>query len=84
MLTIMGIAAETHGIDLVGTKIGIEKLMIADPMRRIGEVIVHIHFPIYSSYTEKEKLILEKAAKTCPVYLSLHERTIKTIYFHWS
>jgi len=83
MLTIMGIAARTHEIALEGTRIDIEKIMIADPQRRIGEVKVDFNFPEGSSFSEKEKTILEKAALTCPVYLSLSERVIKTVHFHW-
>ncbi|HNB81174.1 MAG TPA: OsmC family protein [Chitinophagaceae bacterium] len=83
MLTIMGIAARTHQISLEGTKIEIEKIMIADPMRRIGEIKVHFHFPEGHTYNDKEKVILEKAALTCPVFLSLHEQTIKTVHFNW-
>ncbi len=83
MLSIMGIAARTHVIELVDTKVDIEKIMIADPQRRIGEIKVDFHFPIGVVYTEKEKTILEKAALTCPVFLSLGENVIKTVKFHW-
>ena len=37
MMTIMGIAAQTHGIDIDGTKLHITKIMSASP-RRIGEI----------------------------------------------
>ncbi len=83
MLSIMGIAARTHAIDLVNTKVDIEKIMIADPLRRIAEIKVDFHFPEGKNYSEKEKLILERAALTCPVYLSLHEKVIKTVNFQW-
>ncbi len=39
MLTIMGIAANTHGIDIDGTKTSITKIMAASP-RRVAEVVV--------------------------------------------
>lgn len=83
MLSIMGIAARTHGIDLVDTKVDIEKIMVADPMRRIAEIRVDFHFPEGKTYSEKERRILERAALTCPVHLSLHEKVIKTVNFHW-
>jgi uncharacterized OsmC-like protein len=83
MLSIMGIAARTHDIELVNTKVDIEKIMIADPHRRIGEIKVAFHFPEGKIYTDKEKTILEKAALTCPVYLSLGENVIKTVVFNW-
>jgi uncharacterized OsmC-like protein len=83
MLSIMGIAARTHEIELIDTQLDIEKIMIADPQRRIGEIKVDFHFPNGIVYSEKEKTILEKAAMTCPVFLSLGENVIKTVKFHW-
>jgi len=81
MLTIMGIAANTHGFSIDGTKISINKIMVANP-RRIGEIVVDFTFPL-NSYIEKEKLLIEKAAATCPVGLSLHPDLIQTINFNW-
>ena len=83
MLSIMGIAARTHEIDIVNTKIEIEKIMVADPLRRIGEIIVVFQLPIGKIYNDKEKTILEKAAMTCPVFLSLGENVKKTIQWNW-
>jgi len=83
MLSIMGIAARTHEIDIIDTKIDIEKIMIADPLRRIGEIGVVFHMPIGKNYTDKEKIILEKAAMTCPVFLSLADNVQKTIRWNW-
>ena len=83
MLSIMGIAARTHEIDIIDTKIDIEKRMIADPLRRIGEIGVVFHMPSGKNYTDKEKIILEKAAMTCPVFLSLAENVQKTIRWNW-
>lgn len=81
MLTIMGIAANTHGFSIDGTKISVNKIMVANP-RRIGEIVVDFTFPL-NSYNEKEKLLIEKAAATCPVALSLHPDLIQTINFNW-
>lgn len=83
MLSIMGIAARTHQIHLEGTKVDVEKIMIADPLRRIGEIKIGFHFPDNVVYTDKEKMILEKAAMTCPVFMSLAENVIKTVAFNW-
>lgn len=83
MLSIMGIAANTHSMDIVETSVDIEKIMVADPFRRIGEIKVDIHFPSTMTYTDKEKKILERAALTCPVYLSLNENVQKTVTFNW-
>ncbi len=82
MCTIMGIAARTHEIDMDGTVCEVEKIMTPSP-RRIGEVKVKVRFPMGKSYTDKEKKILEHAALTCPVYLSLHPECKKTVDFMW-
>lgn len=83
MLSIMGIASRTHGINIDGAEAEVEKIMIADPSRRIGEIKVHITMPKTHPYSDKEKQILEKAAMTCPVFLSLSESVIKTISWNW-
>ena len=83
MLTIMGIAARTHGFNIDGTRMDIEKGMVADPQRRIGRIGIHITLPSTEAYNEKQRTILEKAALTCPVYLSLHENVEKAIEWTW-
>jgi uncharacterized OsmC-like protein len=82
MVTIMGIAARTHSIDIVGVTCDIEKIMASDP-RRIGEIKVQVSFPDPGRYSDKEKKILEHAALTCPVFLSLHPDLKKTVSFNW-
>jgi putative redox protein len=81
MLTIMGIAANNHGFSIEGTHMEITKVMASDP-RRVAEVIVDFHLPLII-YTDKQKLILEKAAKTCPVALSLHPDLKQSITFNF-
>jgi len=55
--------------------------MAADP-RRVAEIVINFKFP--KTYDEKEQKILERAALTCPVYLSLHPDLKKTVDFGWS
>ncbi len=81
MLTIMGIAAREHQINIEKTDCKITKIMAPEPPRRVGEIIVELKFP--ETYTDKEKKILERAALTCPVYLSLHPDIKKTVSFGW-
>jgi uncharacterized OsmC-like protein len=81
MLTIMGIAARTHSIDMNGCEIKITKVMASNP-RRISEVIVDFNFT-KNDYTDKEKKILEHAARTCPVAISLHPDLKQTLLFPW-
>ncbi len=82
MLTIMGIAAKQHQLNIDNTTCSITKIMAAEPPRRVGEIVVNLKFP-ETNYTEKDKKILEKAALTCPVYLSLHPDIKKTVDFGW-
>jgi len=77
MMTIIGIAGQTHNFNVDGTEIKITKIMAENP-RRVSEVIVEFDFP-GREYSEKEKAIIWHAAKTCPVLLSLHPDLIKTI-----
>ncbi len=79
MLTIMGIAAREHGFSIDGTKATVTKVMLSDP-RRIGEVKIVLDFPDIS-YTKKQKQIIEKAGRTCPVALSLHPDLKQNISF---
>ncbi len=81
MLTIMGIKARNSKIDIEGIEVKITKIMTSNP-RKIGEVIVEFNFN-GKLYTEKEQLILERAARTCPVALSLNEDIKQTINFNF-
>jgi putative redox protein len=82
MMTIMGIAARTHGFSVDGAKLRITKIMRSDP-RRIAEVNIDIVFPEIE-YSEKEKKILRVCADTCPVALSLHPDLKQTVRLHFS
>jgi hypothetical protein len=64
MLTIMGIAARTHGFNIDGTKAEITKIMESNP-RRVGEIIIHLYFPPQPS-AKKKKQIIQHSAFTCP------------------
>jgi putative redox protein len=81
MLSIIGIAAQTHGFNIDATRLDITKVMKSNP-RRVGEVIIDFWFPEIQ-YTEKQKKIIELSAYTCPVYLSLHPDLLKTIRFNY-
>ncbi|WP_159520169.1 OsmC family protein [Sunxiuqinia indica] len=81
IMTIMGIHAMDHGIDMVGTQLEITKIMASDP-RRVAEVVVEFFFP-KKNYTDKEKQLIESVAGKSPVPLSLHSDLIQTIKFNW-
>jgi uncharacterized OsmC-like protein len=80
MLTTMGIAARTHGINMDDTKCEVTKIMAANP-RRVAEVVINLKFP--ETYDDKQKGILEAAALGCPVMISLHPDLKKTVDFGW-
>lgn len=81
MLTIMGIAARTHGFSIDGTEAEIIKTM-ADKPRRISQIRVELTFP-QQSYTDKQKAIIKAAARECPVAQSLHPDLVQEIIFHF-
>jgi putative redox protein len=79
MMTIMGIVANRNGIQLEGMQIETTKIMSSEP-RRIAEVVLTFRMPS-NAYTDKEKALLENAARTCPVALSLHPEVKQTVSF---
>jgi putative redox protein len=81
MLSIIGIAANTHLFNIDGTKVKITKIMQSNP-RKVAEIKVDFEFPA-NSYSEKQKAIIENAAKTCPVALSLHPDLVQTVSFKY-
>ena len=80
-MTIIGIAAQTHGFNVDETGIRITKIMAENP-RRVAEVIVEFDFPD-NNYSAKEKAIIENAAKTCPTSKSLHPDLKQTLVFNY-
>lgn len=81
MVSIMGILANSHDMDINGTKITIVKHMASDP-RRISKIDVNIFMP-EKHYSSKDKKMLEHAALTCPVAKSLHPDIEQNVSFHW-
>jgi uncharacterized OsmC-like protein len=81
MMTLMGIAANTHQIQIDGFRAEVTKKMASEP-RKIAEIKIRFFdFPIPLS--NKEQSILERAARTCPVALSLSSELGQEIYFEW-
>lgn len=81
MLTIMGIVAKRHELDITGTRADITKIMKSDP-RRVGEIQVDMFLPD-RNFSPKDRQLLENAARTCPVALSLHPELKQTVTFNW-
>ena len=68
MMAMMAYTAESKGINLEGMSIEVDKVM-ADAPRRIGEINITVNFT--QSYDDKEKILLQRAAETCPVKKTL-------------
>ncbi|WP_054559137.1 OsmC family protein [Croceitalea dokdonensis] len=80
MLTIMGIKAKDLEVDLKGAKANVTKHMAAEP-RRISKIDIQFYMP--KDIAAKHQIVLERAAKSCPVHYSLHPDIEKVIVFHW-
>lgn len=82
MVTTMGIKARTMDIQLDGTRLEVTKIMVSDP-RRIGKIIVHVFFPEGLKIDDKQKDLLERTARTCPVERTLHPDVELDMQFNW-
>jgi len=81
MATVMGIAAERHGILLQEMQIGVDKVMSADMPRRIARIEVVLRIPLPADHPKRA--LLEAAALACPVHQSLHPDVEKPVLFEW-
>lgn len=81
IFTIMGIAAREHGFSIDGASCKITKIMTEAP-RKIGEIKIEFDFT-GSSYSDKQKKILEYCVKTCPVSLSLNESVFQNVVLNF-
>ncbi len=82
MLTIMGMKARDLNIDLKGTRIEIQKTMKPEP-RRISGISLTFHLPEQLQLSEKNKLILQRAADTCPVMYSINPDIDVKVNYNW-
>ena len=80
MFTIMGIKARDMNVSIENSTASVTKIMQAEP-RKISAI--EIVFDMNYAPDEKTKTILERAAMTCPVFLSLHPDIDKRITFNW-
>ena len=81
MITIMAIAAEKNGIDILETSASVKKIMGDNP-RTISDVIIEI--TMSKDLALKDRKRLERAALACPVHKSLHPDMNKEITFSYS
>ncbi len=81
MLTIMGIAARDRNIDIRGARAEVQKEMSAVPRRHISKLTVRITLPAHLA--ERERRLMEAAARGCPVHASLGPQTEVDLGFEY-
>lgn len=82
MLTIMGIVAASHNIEIAGATATVEKEMSTAPPRRIARLAVKIHVP--HPVSPENRVRLENGVRACPVHKSLHPEIEIPIEFAWA
>jgi putative redox protein len=80
-ITTMGIVAQREGWALAGARARVEKHMVADPVRRVGRLVVHFELPGGLGEAAQEKL--EYTAHHCPVMESLGAGVETDLRFSW-
>lgn len=81
MMTIMGIYADEHGLDLKGATIEVGKVMSANP-RRIARIETQITIPLPAD--TPHKAALEQCVLGSPAMRSLHPDIEVPITWHWA
>ncbi len=81
MMTVMGIAAERHGLDLKGMTVTIGKEMSGNTPRRIIALRSVMTIPLPADHPQRT--FLEATAKACPVKQSLSPEIDTTVEFRW-
>ena len=81
MATVMGIAAQRHGVELKGMTVNITKEMSKDTPRRIVRLASEMRVPLPADHPQRQ--LLEAAALGCPVHHSLHPDVEKPVNFVW-
>jgi len=82
MMTIIGIVAERHGLELVGMTAETVKVMTTQPPRRIAALRTRLTIPLPGDHPQRT--LLEQAALSCPVHKSLHPEIDAAIEFVWT
>ncbi len=80
ILTMMGMKANAHDVDLSNSTAEVTKHMASNP-RRISKIEIELSLP--TNVSDKHRKILIHTANTCPVHHSLHPDIEKVITFNW-
>ncbi|MFD2721907.1 OsmC family protein [Hymenobacter monticola] len=81
IITTMGIVAERHAWDLTGSSFDVTKHMSTEAPRRIAQIDVTLRLP--AALDANARTVLELAAHTCPVALSLHPDLVQNVVFEY-
>ncbi len=82
MMTVMAIAGEKKGIDMDGMHLETQKIMVADPKRRISELKMDFYWD-NCPLDDDQKVWLKDVGLNCPVALSLSDNLKQNITFHF-
>jgi uncharacterized OsmC-like protein len=81
MMTVMGIVAERHQWNLVDSTFSVVKHMSTEAPRRIAQI--DLTFTLPEALAPSDRALLERAAHTCPVALSLHPDIKQNVVFEY-
>ena len=81
MMTVMGIVAERHHLDLSGSTFALTKHMTTELPRRIAQLDVQFALP--AALPAADRALLERTARTCPVALSLNPEIRQQVQFEY-
>jgi putative redox protein len=84
MLTLMGMRAQERGWGLDGTQLSVQKHMTKAGPRRIQRLEVAVRVPHGAKLDAEARGVLEHAAHTCPVRLSVLEAIEVPVSFDWA
>lgn len=80
MVSIMAIKSKDLNLDLIGSTVEVTKIMQPEP-RKIAKIEIVMNMSVAAD--QKSKTILERAAMTCPVLLSLNSDIEKIVTINW-
>ena len=81
-MTTVGIYGKNHNVNVDGMEATVAKVVASSP-RLIQRIEVVITMPD-RAYSEKEKVSIENAARSCPVRASLNADMEKIVEFKWA
>lgn len=85
VMTLMGIIAQRHQLDITGTRVHVVKEMVQQPVRRIGALRVTVSVPADKAarLSAADRAKMESAALHCPVHKSIHPDIDAPIVFEY-